>query len=386
MIKPNPFTPQSGWEPKVFGGRHKQIASFTKVMKEAVTGRPNHMVIHGEWGIGKTSLLKQFKKLAQGEGYLASFCSIGRFSEKDTVQDGINLVSEEMLRGFPKIGGVRGFFENLEAIGISIAGFGGQVTKKRASLQPQTYLTGFLIEMWKQLDARLAIVLIDDIQNFSSIPQTMDILRLVLSKDEILINSRYIFILSSTPDGWRFFLDKYDPIGRFFRKREYLDYLSRNETLNIIDDSLRETGVTFSQGIREKIYTYTLGHPYELQVLCSNLYESQLQGRVDETEWDQAFKNALWELGRDYFEVFYRKASSREETVLLALAEAKTDLSISETTERVGAENSSFPLRNVKHFLYRLSNKGLIKRTDRKSFEIPDPMLREYILQKSLIR
>jgi len=157
-------------------------------------------------------------------------------------------------------------------------------------------------------------------------------------------------------------------------------------TINIIDDSLRETGVTFSQGIREKIYTYTLGHPYELQVLCSNLYESQLQGRVDETEWDQAFKNALWELGRDYFEVLYRKASSREETVLLALAEAKTDLSISETTERVGAENSSFPLRNVKHFLYRLSNKGLIKRTDRKSFEIPDPMLREYILQKSLIR
>jgi len=84
MIKPNPFTPQSGWEPKVFGGRHEQIASFTKAMKEAVTGRPNHMVILGEWGIGKTSLLKQFKKIAQGEGYLASFCSIGRFTERDT--------------------------------------------------------------------------------------------------------------------------------------------------------------------------------------------------------------------------------------------------------------------------------------------------------------
>ncbi len=64
MIKPNPFTPQSGWEPKVFGGRHEQIASFTKAMKEAVTGRPNHMVILGEWGIGKTSLLKQLRILA----------------------------------------------------------------------------------------------------------------------------------------------------------------------------------------------------------------------------------------------------------------------------------------------------------------------------------
>lgn len=383
MIKPNPFTPQSGWEPKVFGGRHEQIASFTKAMKEAVTGRPNHMVILGEWGIGKTSLLKQFKKIAQGEGYLASFCSIGRFTERDTVQDGINLITEEMLRGFPKIGGIKVFYENLEAIGISIAGFGGQVAKKSASLQPQTYLTEFLLEMWKQLNTRLAVVLIDDLQNFSSIPQTIDILRLVLSKDEILSNTRYIFILSSTPDGWNSFLDKHDPIGRFFRKRESLDHLSRQETLNLINHTLRETGVTFSHSIEEKIYTYTLGHPYELQVLCSNLYESQLQGKVDETEWDQAFKNALWELGRDYFEALYRKASSREEIVLLTLAKAKADLNISETTEKVGAENSSFPLKNVKHFLYRLNNKGLIKRTDSKAFKIPDPMLREYILLKN---
>ena len=77
MIKPNPFTPQSGWEPKVFGGRSKQIEAFSRVMREAVAGRPNHMVVLGEWGIGKTSLLKQFKKITQGKGYLASFCSIG---------------------------------------------------------------------------------------------------------------------------------------------------------------------------------------------------------------------------------------------------------------------------------------------------------------------
>lgn len=103
-----------------------------------------------------------------------------------------------MVRGFPKIGGIRSFFENLEAIGISIAGFGGQVAKKRARLQPQTYLSEFLTQMWSQLNTRLAVVLIDDIQNFSSIPQVMDIIRLVLSRDEIVHNTKYIFVLSST--------------------------------------------------------------------------------------------------------------------------------------------------------------------------------------------
>lgn len=340
MIKPNPFTPQSGWEPKVFGGRSKQIEVFTRGMRDTATGRPNHMVVLEEWGIGKTSLLKQFKKIAQGKGYPASFCSIGRFAERNTVQDGISLISEEMVRGFPKIGGIRSFFENLEAVGISIAGFGGQIARKKTALQPQTYLTEFLLEIWRQLNAKLALVLVDDIQNFSTIPQVMDVLRLVLSKDEVIQNTRYLFILSSTPDGWRLFLDKHDPIGRFFRKRESLDCLSRGETLQIIEDILKDTGVSFSQKIKENIYTYTLGHPYELQVLCSNLYESQLQGRVDEAEWEQAFKNALWELGRDYFEALYGRASGREETILLTLAKARTDLSITESTKRVGAAHA----------------------------------------------
>lgn len=386
MIKSNPFTPQSGWEPRFFGGRHEQLNSFLGSMKEAISSRANHMIILGEWGIGKTSLLKQFKKIAQAEDYLATFCSIGRFTEKDTVQDGISLISEEMLRGFPKIKGIGSFFENLEAIGISIAGFGGQVARKKATLQPQTYFTEFLIEMWKQLDTKLAVVLIDDVQNFSSIPQVMDILRLVLSKDEILQKTRYLFIITSTPDGWSFFLDKHDPIGRFFRKRESLDCLDKKEAMEIIDVTLKKTGVIFSRELKERIYDFTLGHPYELQVLCSNLYESQLQGQVSEDEWDQAFKNALRELGRDYFEAFYRKASEREETVLLSLVKAKTALSISETIEKIRDENSNFPLKNVKNFMYRLEKKGLIKRIHKKGFCVIDPMFREYVLLKNDMR
>lgn len=285
-----------------------------------------------------------------------------------------------MVRGFPKFGGIRTFFRNLEAVGISIAGFGGQISRKKTPLQPQTYLTEFLSEMWKQLKTKLAVVLIDDIQNFSSIPQVMDVLRLVLSKDEVIQKTRYLFILSSTPDGWRLFLDKHDPIGRFFRKRVSLDCLSRGEALQIMEGVLKDTGVSFSQKIKESIYTHTLGHPYELQVLCSSLYESQLQGKVDQTEWEQAFKNALWQLGRDYFEALYRRSSGREQTILFALAKSKADLRIPEATKRVATAHKDFPLKNVKHFLYRLENKGLIKRTETRGFKILDPMFGEYVL------
>ena len=88
-------------------------------------------------------------------------------------------------------------------------------------------------------------------------------------------------------------------------------------------------------------------------------------------------KNALWELGRDYFEALYRRASGREETILLTLAKAKTDLSITDSAKRVGAAHKDFPLKNVKHFLYRLAwiptEADLLTKSCRKGSEWANP-------------
>ena len=110
MIAPNPFTPQSGWEPKVFGGRSEPLEHFETILKEARSVRPHHLVVLGEWGIGKTSLLKQFKKVTQKEGFPASFCAINRFPEKSRLDEGIALLMEEILLGFPKVPKDKEFF------------------------------------------------------------------------------------------------------------------------------------------------------------------------------------------------------------------------------------------------------------------------------------
>ena len=35
MISPNPFTPQSGWEPKIFGGRNQELEIFKSNLDDA---------------------------------------------------------------------------------------------------------------------------------------------------------------------------------------------------------------------------------------------------------------------------------------------------------------------------------------------------------------
>ncbi len=369
MIKPNPFTPQSGWEPRVFGGRNRQLDRFVESVEEAILGRPNHLVILGEWGIGKTSLLKRFKKIAQANGHLAALCPITKFTEKDSVVDGIELILQEILRGFPIL--------TIEGKGLSSSELGGRVRKRT----PQIQFTESLLKIWERLNTRIAVVLLDDIQNLLAIPRVIDILRAVLSKDEVINNTRYLFVLSSTPEGWSAFIDKHDPIGRFFRKREPIANLTQDESIQLINETLKGTGVSFDPRVKADIYRFTQGHPYELQLLSSHLYEAQIEGKVTTSLWDGAFRNALRELGKDYFESLYRRASERERVILEILADAKIPMSIADIRSLMIVKKRvrGFPIANIKNFLYRLEAKGLIRRSGDGNFKILDPMFAEFV-------
>ncbi|MFC1510013.1 ATP-binding protein [Candidatus Omnitrophota bacterium] len=370
MLKPNPFTPQSGWEPRVFGGREEEALEFRSNLEGALSGRPNHLVVLGEWGIGKTSLLKQFKRIAQEKGLPACFFPISRFTEKDKPLDAVYLIAEEMLMGFP---GLKVDSEKLLSL----------FSKKKSLAQAQIQFTKFLLEMWKAQDALLAVVLLDDLQNLLPVSNTIDILRAVLSKDEVIANTRFLFVLSSTPSDWSMFTDKHDPVGRFFRKRLSVGNLKKEEVLNTVENTLKDTGVNFDNSVKEKIFVYTDGHPYEVQLLASHLYDGQIEGLVKEDAWDGALTNTLKELGKDYFNALLGKASDREKDLLKILAEENKSLAIKDfrTMMIVGRHAKKFPIANIKNFLYRLNEKAIIRRNMDGSFDITDRMFREFVLK-----
>ncbi len=368
MISSNPFTPQSGWEPKIFGGRSRELEIFKSNLDDALNARPSHLMVLGEWGAGKTSLLKQFRRISQENGFPAAFCGISKFTEKNKALDAIHLIAEEMVMGFPKTDAVE---KNLLEL----------FSKRKSLSNAQVQFTKFLLELWKALDTKLAVVLLDDIQNLTEVSNTIDILRAVLSSEEVIKETRFLFILSSTPLGWASFIDKHDPVGRFFRKRLNAENLKENEVMATIDMTLKGTGVVFEEGIRKNIFEYTGGHPYEVQLLASHLYDSQIEGRVKTVSWDNALNNTLKELGRDYFNFLLSKASDREKDLLKILAEEKKPITIKDFTTMmiVGKRAKKFPIANIKNFLYRLEEKGLVRRMENSGFYIQDLMFSEFI-------
>ncbi|MCX5692352.1 MAG: hypothetical protein NTX47_01510 [Candidatus Omnitrophica bacterium] len=370
MITSNPFTPQSGWEPKIFGGRNQELGIFKSILDDAVNARLNHLVVLGEWGAGKTSLLKQFKRMSQENGFPAAFCGISKFTDKNKAIDAVYLIAEEMIMGFPKTKGVQKDIPELFA-------------KRKALSNAQIQFTKFLLELWKTLDTKLAVVLLDDTQNLMEVSNTIDILRAVLSSEDVIKNTGFLFILSSTPAGWASFIDKHDPVGRFFRKRLNADNLKENEVMATIDMTLKGTGVAFEEEVKKNVFKYTGGHPYEVQLLASHLYDSQIEGKVKSEAWDSALNSTLKELGRDYFSFLLSKASDREKDLLKILAEEKRPVTIKDFTTMmiVGKRAKKFPIANIKNFLYRLEEKGLVRRTENSGFYIQDLMFAEFIVR-----
>ena len=368
MISSNPFTPQSGWEPKIFGGRSRELEAFKLNLDDAANARPSHLVVLGEWGAGKTSLLKQFRRMSQENGFPAAFCGISKFTEKNKALDAVHLIAEEMLMGFPKAESVQKDILEL-------------FSKRKSLSNAQVQLTKFLLELWEALDAELAVVLLDDIQNLMEVSNTIDILRAVLSNEDIVKKTRFLFVLSSTPAGWASFIDKHDPVGRFFRKRLFVENLKEKEVMATIDMTLKGTGAEFEDGIRKNIFEYTFGHPYEVQLLASHLYDSQIEGKVRIDAWEGALNSTLKELGRDYFKYLLSKASDRERDLLKILAQEKKPITIKDFTTMmiVGKRAKKFPIANIKNFLYRLEEKGLVKRTEGGGFYIQDLMFAEFI-------
>lgn len=385
MIASNPFTPQSGWEPKVFTGRKEEISLFLDRLEKTRKIRSEHVIVLGEWGIGKTALLKHCKNLAQEKGHPSVFCPVGKFSATDKTIDGIYLILEEIIRGFG-LTKVRRILNHLEGIGITIAGTGGQVVRRPQTFQPQTLLTDKLLAIWKELKTDTAVIFLDDIHNFEALSHIVDIIRLVLSRDEIIKNTKYQFVLSCTPEGWHNFIHKHNPIGRFFRTRITLSKLTEEEVEKNISSTLANTGVVFSPGIIRDIYTYTDGHPYELQALCYNLYESQIAGKVGKEQLEKSVELTLRDLGRDFFDVLYDQITTREFPVLRVLAQHGSSLEIKEVKDTLVSQKKEYPkypVRDVTSYVYRLVDKGILKKSTRGKYEIFDRMFREYFLRRS---
>jgi len=384
MLKLNPFIPKSGLEPKVFVNREDEINFFVTKLDEAKSFISNHYVITGGWGKGKTTLLKYLKGVAQEKNTLSTCFSAPEYIDTPTDKALVTGILQLIVRNLPvELPREGKFLSSIEALGIQIFGSGINLSfqpKEELLIEPQILLQQGLYDLWEDVKRRtdLLVVLMDDIQNLKDVAPFFTILKNVLSSDQIL-KTKYLFVLSSTIDGWKSFMVRNHPIGRYFIPIVRLNNLNEESTINLVTQTLSGTGVSFSQEVMGKIYQSTNGHLFETQALCSALYEIQTNGKVTASNWLTGFHKALQYLGDYVFDNILHEISQKEGDILAVLAHFDQPVNYERILQKSIELHKKISSSGV--LLSRLVSKEVIEKPSRGLYYIPDIMFREYIKQ-----
>ncbi len=104
MARYNPFRPGSIVSPGMFSGRYEELEGTERALFQTKNGNPHHFLIHGERGIGKSSLLYSLEVVARGridplEGSKFNFLTLSiELEPENTYSDLIGKVGAELRR------------------------------------------------------------------------------------------------------------------------------------------------------------------------------------------------------------------------------------------------------------------------------------------------
>lgn len=385
----NPFTPMTGVEPTVFGGRTEELEFFEQRLNRVLHTRfCEHFLALGDWGLGKSTLLREYKKICQSRGHLASMVPL------EALQPGTKLLEaarsivygilSDLPYSFDRFKKVAAFFDS---VGISVLGTGLQFSRDTSAkeLSPQAFLHDTLLSLWQDLKDKteVLVILLDDLDNFMAVSEIFTTLKQTLSMDSIR-NLKILVGMASTPGSWLQLtsIQRHHPLSRYFLSRVELAPLKESELRETIIKSLAGTGVSFSNDVMARVFEYTEGHPFEMQVLCYHLFNNQLSRRVGADVWVKALQATLNDMGVAIFDYLFRQASAEEAKVLRVIADADAATSAKQIHELAKMGKVSLSAQNIAKYLQRLVEKKLISKSGRGLYAMPDRMFRAYVCSR----
>ncbi len=334
----NPFVPHSPVYNDMFAGRMTEIEHIDNALYQAKKGNPTHIMLTGERGIGKTSLLLLAKFFANGE-IIYDDASHNFLTVQVTLTNKMSIVDlavslkknikREIDKRDPDSALIKkcwNYFLKIEACGLAFRGDKSEETTFQKDQVVDEFIYALVDTVKNVTGDSLAtdmglkspldglVVLIDEADNANA---DLDLGVFLKKVNETLVSERcnnVMFLLAGLPNLHEVLSKSHESSLRLF-KNYNLDPLTRAEVTQVMKSGLSEyydeTGekVTIDDDALRLIYLYSEGYPHFVQQIGHSIFENLKGNKIIETDVRKSFlgKNGALKLigDRYYYKIFY---------------------------------------------------------------------------------
>lgn len=385
MPRINPFKPNSPVSPGMFAGRISEILAIEKSFHQTKNGYPSHLLITGERGIGKSSLIEYVTHVSNGrissfEHGDFNFVTINlSISEKIDLVTLIQLFERHIKRELCKVEKVRSFLDStwefVQRLKIMDSGIEGKTVTQNPDLIMDDFSYS-LAETCKRIIAKDntedrkdgLVFFIDEADNASADLQIGCFIKTLT--ENLLRNgcNNVMLVLAGLPEINDKLVTSHPSSIRIFSELKIRE-LNTQDRLYVIDRGIEEGNkinlekTLISQSAKSHICSLSEGYPHFIQQFAFSAFEHNSDGEIsDDDVLEGAFKErgALDAIGRRYYASnYFEQIKSDEYRQVLGIMSEKMNNWVS---KKEISEKFTGSIQTLNNALQALTTRKIILR------------------------
>ncbi|MGK5082686.1 ATP-binding protein [Bdellovibrionota bacterium FG-1] len=351
-LKYNPFRPNNLIHPGMFKGRAQELLGIEKILFQTKHGNPQHFVIEGERGIGKSSLMLYIEHLAKGAlpfvqdpKFRASFLVVPvELTANMTALDVVVTLATKFREQVDKNSELKSaakkaweFLSKWEVLGVRYHGPGAQMESEPFPVLDKfcetvaDFLKGAASQASSATRVDGVILLIDEADKPDPSARLGEIIKLLTEKMTRLDCENLAVAMAGLPVVLEKLKASHESSPRLFQIFT-LGPLSEEDSAAVVDACIRDANsknkdqTTIDQDARKQLCALSEGYPHFIQQFGYSAFDADFDGSlstVDVEEGAYGKNGALKQLGRKFFqEMFFDQVGSDDyRKVLRVMAE-----------------------------------------------------------------
>ncbi len=379
MATKNPYTAEHPVAPDNFAGRKAQTNEFERFLEDTISGNSKNLAILGNWGIGKTSLLRRFKSIAEQKGCAATIIQLGEATDSfialfETITQSMARDASRMKKLDTKI------MEFLEGLSLSVnyGPVGISFYEKKKATPNTIKFRDDLASIHKSIGVPY-IIMLDNAEQLLNIKGALFELRNTFQTLQSMEDVNCMLILAGKDTLFSDIVSASEPAVRFFWGIE-LNPFTYDETKEAIEKPLSGTGVKFSEDCIRKIHEFSEGHPYFVQVFAYNLFALRKADHIAASDIEKNHHTILDFLGKRLFEGLYMKMNAGERRIVSVFVNSsKGILTNSEVLKYSGIRSANKYLKELSEAMH-----PILLKSERGKYKLFHPLFKEYLRMKKV--